>query len=288
MTTAVGQYATLAGVQVRLGNSSSADSAELQVFCDQVNAWIEQATGRVLAPLPAVTSTLAADVAAGATTITVAQASDIANLAVGDELAIGPVTGAHESSAVNAISGTTVTLNVALAAAYSSGTAVQRVYLRDGMDAGSDGDYTSGRILVEQRGVVYLTALEIAPYTRAEFAVIPLTDIWLRPVASERQPGWPATELHMTNVPSPGNPYPAFFPGYANVRLWGQLGWPAIPTDIAGIAERAVVGLWQMRAGGGAYSVGPGTDTAQAIPHLLSVTDWRTIQAYRVKAVKVL
>jgi hypothetical protein len=251
-----------------------------------VNAWVEQATGRVLAPLPAVTATLAADAAAGATTLTVTLAADVAALQAGDELAVGPITGVHESAPVNSVSGATVTLGVPLANAYAASAPLQRVYLRDGSDAGSDGVYDTGRILVEPRGVAYLTALEIAPYTRAEFASIPLTDIWLRPVASERQPGWPATELHMTNVPSPSNPYPSFMPGYGNIRIWGQLGWPAVPTDVAGVAERAVVGLWQMRAGGGAYGVGPapGGDQAQAIPHLLSLTDWKTIRAYARKS----
>lgn len=273
-TTAVGQYATLAGVQARLQNTSADDAAELQVFCDQVNAWIESQTGRVLAPLPAVASTLASGVSAGATGFTVASASDIAALQVGDEVAVGPFSGTHESSGVIGISGATVTLDVPMANGYATGASVERVYLRDGRDA-------DGRLLLEPRGVVYLKGLEIAPYTRGAYAAIPLTDVWLRPVASDRDPGWPATELLMTDIPSPGNPYPAFLPGYANIRLWGQLGWPAIPTDIAGVAERAVVGLWQMRAGGGAYSAGVGASGQQQIPHLLSLTDWITVRRYR-------
>ena len=285
MTTGIGTYATLAGIQARNQNTSSADAAEIQVFCDQVNAWIESVCGRVLAPIPVVKSTTVGGLAIGATSLTVASAADIVNLQVEDELAIGPVTGTHESTNVIAISGTTVTFGVPLANAYLTGAPLERVYLRDGYDSSSGDDSSQGRVLLDMRGIVMLTALEIASYTRGAFALIPATDYWLRPTPNQRDPGWPATELHMTNIPSPSNPYPAFFPGYANVRLWGQTGWPAMPTTIVGLAERVVVALWQMRAGGGAYGIAPGSDTAQQIPHLLSIDDWKTIQRYTIKSI---
>lgn len=285
MGTAVGQYATLAGVQARIMNSTTGDAAELQVFCDQVNAWIELTTHRVLAPLPTLTGTLASPAAAGDTTLTLSTAP--AGLALEDELAVGPVTGVHESSNVIGVNGAVVTLGVPLVNAYLVGAPVERVYLRDGFEASSD-ELLPARSLVEPRGIIFLSALEIASYTRGEFALIPASDYWLRPTPQQRQPGWPATELYMTNIPSPTNPYPAFFPGYGNIRYWGQLGWPAIPTDVAGIAERAVVALWQMRAGGGAYTVNPMNDASENIPHLLSLTDWRTLQSYIAPSMGIL
>src|SRR5438128_9475058 len=55
MPTAIGTYATLANVKVRLtanGQSFGAgDDTILTTLCNQVNGWIESKTGRVLAPL---------------------------------------------------------------------------------------------------------------------------------------------------------------------------------------------------------------------------------------------
>jgi len=284
--TAVGAYATLAGIQARVGNTAASDTAELQVFCDQVNAWIEQYTGRILAPLPIVKSTVAA-ASVGDVTLIAAAAADIANLNPNDELAIGPVTGTHESSPVLAVSSATITLGVPLANSYAIHSPIERVFLRDGFDACSGDDIVPGRVMIEERGIALLTALEIASFTRGPFALIPSTDYWLRPVPQRRDPGWPATELTMTNIPSPTNPYPAFFPGYGNTRLWGVIGWPVEPTDVCAIAERVVVALWQMKSGGGAYSVDPGTITAQQIPHLLSTDDWRALNRYMIKSIGV-
>jgi hypothetical protein len=290
MTTAIGAYATLAGVQARNQNTAAGDAAELQVICNQVNMWIESpaGTGRVLAPIPSVTSTLASGIAIGATTVTAALASDIVNLKAGDELAFGPVTGTHESVPVAAVSTATITLAFGTTNAYLTGAPLQRVYLRDGFDACSGDDIVPGRVLIEQRGIVSLSALEIASFTRGAFSLIPATDWFLRPVSQNRDPGYPATEIALTNIPSPTNSIPAFFPGYGNVRMWGVMGWPAVPDDIAGVAERVVVALWQMRSGGGAYQVSPGSDNFEAIPHLLSLDDWRAIKSYRIKTIGII
>ena len=282
MSTAVGTYADPYAVWARMGNTGSPDTA-LQSFCDQVNGWIEYTTGRVLAPLPRFTSTLSAPASVGDTVVSL---TSTAGLVAGDELAFGPVTGTHESSPVIDAS-STVTLAVPLANAYATSAPVERVYLRDGFDASVSDDMVPGRVLVEDRGIVTLTALEIASFTRGAFSVIPLGDIWLRPTVQQRQPGWPATEMVMTNIPSPNNPYPAFFPGYGNIREWGQLGWPVAPDEVVAIAERVTVALWQMRAGGGAYQVGPPTDGVTMIQHLLSYDDWRTLKGYQRKSVGI-
>jgi hypothetical protein len=52
VTTAVGSYATLADFKQRanLGTAVMADDDLISDICDQVNAWIEENTGRILAP----------------------------------------------------------------------------------------------------------------------------------------------------------------------------------------------------------------------------------------------
>ena len=53
MATAIGSYATLANVKSRLGIASAdtTDDTLLTRVCDQVNAYIESYTHRVLAPI---------------------------------------------------------------------------------------------------------------------------------------------------------------------------------------------------------------------------------------------
>ena len=283
MGTAAGQYATVAGVAARIPVTDATALTELGVFCDQVNAWIENTTHRVLAPLPAYIDALTAPTSVGATILHV---TSTAGVALMDEIAVGPVTGVHESGPVYATTSTTITLGVPLVNAYLSTAPVERVYLRDGSDA--DSDDRQSDCLIEDRGIVVLRALEIASFTRGAFALIPTTDYWLRPTPQRRDPGYPATEIYMTNIPSPSNPYPAFFPGYGNIRYWGILGWPQIDDAITGLAERTVAGLWTMRSSSGAYDVAPSSDVSQAIPHLLSLTDWKTIRGFTRKSLEIL
>jgi hypothetical protein len=275
-------YATLSGVQARLGNDAAADAAELQVFCDQVNDWIESSTGRVFGPIPGFSSTLTADAAAGDSTVTLASTS---GLQVNDTLMLGPVTGTHESGLVESISGNDVTLATTLVSAFASGTAAIKAYIFDGYSRRE-----GGRILPIVYGIRgAIRSLEVTPVSAGDggtrpqggaWYMLPRQDFFIRPVPQERTPGFPATELWITNIPTPGDSTPLFFPGFNNVRIDGDLGWPVVANDIVGVAERAVVGLWQMRASSGAYDVAPMTEAQTAIPHLLSLTDWQLIRRY--------
>src|SRR3954469_5452836 len=51
MATAIGAYATTAALKALIGTTDSDDDAVLALLCDRVNAYIEQVTGRVLAPV---------------------------------------------------------------------------------------------------------------------------------------------------------------------------------------------------------------------------------------------
>lgn len=210
MSTAVGQYATLAAAKARLAITDTADDALLQGFCDQINQFIESRTGRVLAPVPSAT------------------------------------------------------------------------YLFDGWDA-----MEGGRVLLLPRGVVSLSLVENTTYTGGPYATVPATDWFLRPEAADLQPGWPYTELWMTNIPSPGNTAPAWYPGFATIRLTGVMGWPAIPDDIAALALNAVVGLWRAKASGGADVITIGLDGERTISRLFTSADWATLAKYTRREVSI-
>lgn len=51
MATALGSYATAALIKARAGITDTTDDTLLGTIADQVNMWIEQTTGRVLAPV---------------------------------------------------------------------------------------------------------------------------------------------------------------------------------------------------------------------------------------------
>jgi hypothetical protein len=159
-------------------------------------------------------------------------------------------------------------------------------FLFDGYDA-----LENGHLLVIPQGILAITALEVATTTGSAFSVIPATDYFLRPAAQERDPGWPATELWMTDVPSAGNAVPTFFPGYANIRITGPaggtLGWPAQPDEIVGIAEKVVVEAWQSRSTGQRNQMGD-ADFAAAIRTALDGSDWHTLGRYTVKTVDLI
>ncbi len=281
MPTSIGAYATLAAVKARLsGTFGSSDDAVLQTLCDQVNQDIESTTGRILAPIPAFTTTLAAGVLAGATSVSLTSATGLAR---GDALMFGPVSGTHEHGIVAAISGTTITLQAALANAYSSGAAVERVQLFDGFSA-----QEGGRLMPISNGIVAATSVEVALYTGGPFSLIPGTDWYIRPTPLEREPGWPGTELWMTNIPSGGNTTPYFPPGFANVRVAGSFGWPAILDDVTDIALTAAIRAWNARQGGQADIIGSDEFGKPIVSKILSARDRERLRRYTDKTVAVL
>jgi hypothetical protein len=159
-------------------------------------------------------------------------------------------------------------------------------FVFDGYDA-----LERGSVLVVNQGIRAITTLEVATTTGSAFSTVPPTDYFLRPTAQERDPGWPATEVWMTDVPSAGNATPFFFPGFANIRITGPangtLGWPAQPDEIVGIAEKVVVTGWQSRSVGERNRMGD-SQFAAAITSALDGYDWHTINRYVVKNVEII
>jgi hypothetical protein len=159
-------------------------------------------------------------------------------------------------------------------------------YLFDGHDA-----LENGRLLIVPQGLRNLALVEVAMYTGAAFTVVPATDYFLRPTAQERDPGWPATELWMSDIPSAGNSTPYFPPGFANIRLTGNgtglLGWPAQPDEIVAIAEKVVVLGWQSRGSGERNKIG-GENYDAVVRSVLDGSDWHTIGRYTFKPIEII
>ncbi len=152
----------------------------------------------------------------------------------------------------------------------------------DGFDLSQGGASTEfGKVLIVDTGIVSLTTVEVATYTGDIYMTTPTSDWFLRPSAQLIQPGWPYTELVMTNVPTVGNARPAFYPGYDTVRLTGVFGWPATPDDITEVAQNITVQLWRAKgAGGGGETTTIGMDGERIITRLLSSQDWDILWRY--------
>ena len=156
-------------------------------------------------------------------------------------------------------------------------------YTLDGFDA-----LENGRLLIVPRGIRTLTTLETATTTGGSFTEVAAGDFFLRPAAYQLEPGWPFTEVWMSDIPSSSTTTPYFPPGYANVRLTGTFGWAAIPADLTEVAEVAVVRAFNGRQTGQHDTAG-GEETGVAmISRLFDIRDLRTIEHYAWKPVYVI
>ena len=147
-------------------------------------------------------------------------------------------------------------------------------YTFDGYDA-----LHGGRCLLVPRGVRSLSLLETAATTGASFTTVTSTDYFLRPTTQERSPGWPATELWLSDMSAS---LPAFPRGYANVRLTGTFGFSPIPRRIEEVALNLVVRMYASRQAGQMDMLGAGGDGGQPIvSSFLSKRDRETLDRFR-------
>ena len=311
MTTAIGSYATLAAVKARLsGTFDSADDTLIGTLCDQVNGYIESSAGcgRVLAPRPVGSGvasanevqsvTLAGAGLAGGTwtltfngSTTTALAWNIsgANLQVALR-ALPTINGANVTVTgdgpyavefMGAFAGLAQTLMTASATALTVQPCTVTVALVSTPQTALyylDGD--GSRVLwVDVRAV---SELAVASQTGGDYTVLAAADYFLRPQPLDREPGWPATRIELSDQPTGGYWY---FPvGYNTVRLKAVLGWPAIPDEITDVALTTAVRAWHARQSGQTDIVGNDETGAPIVSRYLSPRDRETLKRYRVAA----
>ena len=128
--------------------------------------------------------------------------------------------------------------------------------------------------------VVAVTELAIASSTGGSYTVLDPADYYLRPAVQNRDPGWPATRIELSDAASGGYWY---FPcGYDTVRLRAVTGWPAIPDDIIDVACTMVVRAWHARQSGQTDIVGNDETGAPVVSRYISGRDRETLKKYRV------
>lgn len=186
----------------------------------------------------------------------------------------------------------TVTLAVGLVSGYAAATVVKRVYIYDGFDRRE-----GGRILPIGRGIRQIYSLEVTPVsagvggTRPQggaWFLLPRQDYFIRPVPQMGQPSWPATELWITNIPTPGDSTPLFFPGFNNVRIDADLGWPAVPDEIIDIALKLVVAGFRARTTAGTDTMTLNIDGSRRYEYALSWQDKQTLDRYTLDEAEII
>ena len=140
----------------------------------------------------------------------------------------------------------------------------------------------STSVLRVPKGIAAATALEVASESQPEsggtYTTVTAGEWFLRPVVAERDFGWPATTIHISDVSS------AYFTeGYNTVRLTGALGWASVPADIQAIGIRASVAAYLSKGSGAGGVAASGPNGSTWILRTISPADRETLDWYAVK-----
>jgi hypothetical protein len=144
-------------------------------------------------------------------------------------------------------------------------------YTFDGFSA-----IANGRCLLVPNGVRSLSNFAMATVTGGTPVAVTAADLVLRPLLQDRSPGWPATQIWLTDIAS----VPYFYPGYGNIVAAGTFGWEAVPREIEAIAIRLVVSAWRGRGAGGGDTFTIGVEGERTFERMLSYQDKLTLQSY--------
>jgi hypothetical protein len=132
------------------------------------------------------------------------------------------------------------------------------------------------RCLPIPRGVVSLSALSYATTTGGSLTTLAAGSYVLRPGAGDREPGWPATQVWLTDSAAIGS----FPQGYDNISLTGVFGWPSVPREVAALARRLTIAAWRARSAGSGDSVTIGVMGERTYENMLSWSERQTLASY--------
>lgn len=109
-----------------------------------------------------------------------------------------------------------------------------------------DGDGLSS--LYFPRGIRAITALSVASATGGTRDLLAATDYYLRPLAQDRIPGWPAMYVVLSDKVT--GSHSVFGKGRETVSMTATTGWAAIPDEITELALAIAQRAWNNRAAG--------------------------------------
>lgn len=131
------------------------------------------------------------------------------------------------------------------------------------------------------KGVRAITELKIGSTTGATLDTITATDYFIRPLAQDRPPAWPAFYVFLSDRPT--GTHSVFAYGRENVSMTCTAGWAAIPDELAEMADAIASTTFHTLEQGNQPI--PNTDEqGRPIVHrFVSGRDRDTMRAYRVK-----
>ena len=133
-------------------------------------------------------------------------------------------------------------------------------------------------VLYVPQGVRSITSLLVADYTGATPATATASDVLLRPLTP--RPGWPYTEIHLSDVPT--GSVTVFSPGYGVVQAIGTFGWAEVPEDLEDVAIRMAVRAWHARASGENDAIGVDEMGQPIVSRGMSKRDRDTLYRYTI------
>lgn len=132
------------------------------------------------------------------------------------------------------------------------------------------------------QGLATVTQLRIKDGTDGTFAIVPVSDWFLRPVAEARDIGWPATRIELTDRPSSTNTRSTFHEGFGAIEITGARGFDTVPPDVAGIAENAVIRRFIAKGSGTATALGTDEFAVRTL-RWISPEERQMLDFYRVR-----
>jgi hypothetical protein len=131
------------------------------------------------------------------------------------------------------------------------------------------------------KGIRAITDLSFGSYTGATRTTVATTDYWLRPLAHDRKPGWPAMYVQMSDHPA--GTYRYFPAGFETVSMTCTAGWAAIPDVIIDVALTTATRAWHARQNGQADLIGNDETGEPLVSRFVAPHHWRILKAYRLK-----
>lgn len=127
-----------------------------------------------------------------------------------------------------------------------------------------------------KRGIRAISVLSVGDVTGGARTALASTDYFIRPSVHDRIPGFPATEVILSDVGSR-----ATFPrGFETISMTATTGFDAIPDEITELALTAATRMWQAVQSGQVDIVGTDAMGAPIVSRFFAARDLDTLRTY--------
>jgi len=137
------------------------------------------------------------------------------------------------------------------------------------------------------KGIRAVTALSIGDTTGDTLDAVNASDILLRPLVQDRDNGWPAMYLYLSDVPVSTVARKRFPKGRANVSMTCTAGWAAIPDEITDVALAIAQRAWNNLKSGLQDAQGLDEQGRPVVARYVSGRDREVLRRYTLREPQV-